>query len=307
MRTSSSTVSSAELVYLSGTVIHSLIHSLPKGTAYSIGIVLMVMMSGRLVQTKGSLARAVWPLVYHLKWGWHRVERALERGKLNIDDMIDQAYHWSLQHLEVEAVCLGPQKRHVMALDSSTIARLRSKLRNSDVWGKGYCHLAGRAVKAQVVAALVSVVLVRGTRLGLLRRLRFGSSAEAATKSLFTHLPALSGPCLIVVDAGIASKQQFATATPEMALAGRLRKNCCLRAVPHLQRQANRDVLSCMVRVFIRDVPNLKGKLTRSSVCLPNRGRFSSGAGASFIMRVTTRLLSTCSGSMTLPTRNLCW
>jgi hypothetical protein len=57
--------------------IHNLIHTLPKGTAYCIGIVLIVMMSGRLVQSKGSLARAVWPLVYHLKWGWHRVERAL--------------------------------------------------------------------------------------------------------------------------------------------------------------------------------------------------------------------------------------
>lgn len=171
MRPSSAPVSSAELVYLSAMAIHNLIHTLPKGTAYCIGIVLIVMMSGRLVQSKGSLARAVWPLVYHLKWGWHRVERALERGKLNIDDLIEQAYYWSLQHLEVEAVCLGPQKRQVLALDSSTIVRLRSKLRDSSAWGKGYCHVAGRAVKAQVVAALVSVVLVRGTRLGLLRPL----------------------------------------------------------------------------------------------------------------------------------------
>ena len=45
-------------------------------------IVLVVMMTGRLVQSKASLARAVLPLVLQLKWGWHRVERAMERGQV---------------------------------------------------------------------------------------------------------------------------------------------------------------------------------------------------------------------------------
>jgi hypothetical protein len=87
-------------------------------------------------------------------------------------------------------------------------------------------------VKAHVVAALVSVVLIRGVRLGLLRRLRFGDSAEAATDRLFAALPQEDGPYLVIVDAGMASKEQFATATREHALAGRLRKNCCLRRAP---------------------------------------------------------------------------
>jgi hypothetical protein len=212
--------------------INNLIQTLPKGTAYCIGIVLIVMMTGRLVQSKGSLARAVLPLVIHLKWGWHRVERAMERGKVSMDRLIEQAYGWCLHHLEVEAVRLGPYRRRLLALDSSTIARLRSKLRDSELWGKGYCHLAGRAVKAQVVAALVSVVLIGGVRLGLLRRLRFGNSAETATERLFAALPQADGPYLIIVDAGIASKEQFAAATAEHALAGRLRKNCCLRRAP---------------------------------------------------------------------------
>ena len=68
-------------VYLTAAAISSLIQSLPSGTAYCIGIVLIVMVTGRLMQHKGSLVRAALPLVLHLEWGWHRVERAMERGK----------------------------------------------------------------------------------------------------------------------------------------------------------------------------------------------------------------------------------
>jgi hypothetical protein len=60
-------------VYLTAAAIDSLIQSLPSDTAYCIGIVLMVMMTGRLMQHKGSLARAALLLVLHLRWGWHRV------------------------------------------------------------------------------------------------------------------------------------------------------------------------------------------------------------------------------------------
>lgn len=225
-------VSSAELVYLSAMAINSLIRPLPVGTAYCVGIVLIVMMSGCLVQAQGSLARAVLPFVLHLKWGWHRVERALERGKLQLDEMIDQAYHWSLSHLEVEPVRLGPLGRQLLAVDSSTIARLRSKTRASGIWGKGYCHVADRAVRANLVAAAVSIVSIRGVELALLRRLCFGDSPETAIAALFEQLPVGDGPYLVVVDAGLASKAQFAAATAEHALAGRLRRNCCLRCAP---------------------------------------------------------------------------
>ena len=55
----------ANPVYLAAAAIGSLIQTLPSGTAYYIGIVLIVMMTGRLMQHKGSLARAVLPLVIH--------------------------------------------------------------------------------------------------------------------------------------------------------------------------------------------------------------------------------------------------
>jgi hypothetical protein len=51
----------ADPVYLMAAVISSLIQSLPSGTAYCIGIVLIVMGTGRLMQHKGSLARAALP------------------------------------------------------------------------------------------------------------------------------------------------------------------------------------------------------------------------------------------------------
>ena len=107
-------------------------------------------------QNKGSLARAACPLVTHLEWGWHRVERAMQRGHLCLDNLIEQAYEWSLQHLDVEPLRLGPLQRDVLAADTSTVARLRSQHRTSGVWGKGYSHQAGRAVRANLVAALVS-------------------------------------------------------------------------------------------------------------------------------------------------------
>jgi hypothetical protein len=47
----------ANPVYLTAAAIGSLIQSLPSGTAYCIGIVLMVMMMGRLMQHKGSLGK----------------------------------------------------------------------------------------------------------------------------------------------------------------------------------------------------------------------------------------------------------
>ncbi|HZC02209.1 MAG TPA: hypothetical protein VE844_12885 [Gammaproteobacteria bacterium] len=222
----------AHSVYLTAGAINSLIQTLPSGTAYCIGIVLIVMMRGRLMQHKGSLARAVLPLVIHLRWGWHRVERAMERGKFLLDGLFDRAYEWCLTQLDVEPVRLGCQQREVTALDSSTIARLRCRVGKAALLGKGYCHRAGRAVRANIVAAAVSVGLIHGVRLGLVRRVRFGASCEAAVSKLFADLPKSAAARLIIVDAGIATKEQFATATAHDALLGRLRRNCKLRCAP---------------------------------------------------------------------------
>src|SRR5207302_8810112 len=83
----------------------------PSGTAFCIGVVLIVMMTGRLVQTKGSLARAVLPFVVHLRWGWHRVERAMERGKFSLDALFDLAADWCLRQVPVEPGRLGTAQR----------------------------------------------------------------------------------------------------------------------------------------------------------------------------------------------------
>jgi hypothetical protein len=122
-------------VYLTAAAINSLIQTLPSGTAYCIGVVLIVMMTGRLMQHKGSLARAVLPFVIHLRWGWHRVERAMERGKLLLDGLFDRAYEWCLTQLDVEPVRLGCHQREVTALDSSTIARLRCRVGRAALLG----------------------------------------------------------------------------------------------------------------------------------------------------------------------------
>lgn len=210
---------------------HSLIQTLPAGTAFGIGIVFIVMMTGRLVQTKGSLARAVFPFVAQLRWGWHRVERAMERGKWSLDAVFDRAHDWCLANLPVVPVRLGEEQREGHAIDSSTIARLRAGTRLA-LAGKGYCHRAGRAVRANIVAALTQVVIIGGGRLGLVRRTRFGSSCQEAVERLCADLSPAAGKRLLVVDAGIATKEQFAAATAQEALLGRLRINPKLRCAP---------------------------------------------------------------------------
>jgi hypothetical protein len=204
---------------------------LPSGTAFCIGVVLIAMMTGRLVQTKGSLARAVLPFVVHLRWGWHRVERAMERGKFSLDVMLDRVYDWCLVQLPVEPVRLGSAQREINAIDSSTIARLRAGKRLA-LAGKGYCHRAGRAVRANIVAALTTVVWIQGVRVGLVRRTRFGASCDEAVGRVFEDLPPPPNKRLLVVDAGIATKEQFSQATQQDALLGRLRINTKLRGVP---------------------------------------------------------------------------
>jgi len=226
-------------VYLAASAINTLLCGLPAGTAYFIGVVLITMMTGQLVQHQGSLARAAWPFVAHLRWGWHRVERALERGVLCLDGLCDRAVAWSLEHLPVEPVRLGSERRTVHAIDSSTIARWRSR-KASPVLGKGYCQRAQRAVRANIVAALTSVVRIRGVRVGLVRRTRCGNTCEAAVAALFRDLPPSADKRLFSVDAGIATTEQFAAATEHDALVGRLRKNVSLRRAPVPHRRGQR-------------------------------------------------------------------
>ena len=173
----------ANPVAIAASAVNYLLQKLPSGTAYCIGIVLTVMMTGRLVESKGSLARAVLPFVFHLKWGWHRVERAMERGKVPLDELFDLALEWCFANLPVEPIYIGTKKREVNAIDSSTIARWRAQV-GMDLLGKGYYHRAGKAVKSNIVAVVTTIVIIAGVRVGLVRRVRFGTSCESAAPQL---------------------------------------------------------------------------------------------------------------------------
>lgn len=209
-----------------------MIRVLPAGTAYFIGIVLITMFTGQLVHYHGSLARAALPYVLQLRWGWHRVERAMERGKVSLDALFDRAFTWCCECVPVEPVRLGKEQRTVHAIDSSTVARLRANKQRSALLGKGYCQRAQRAVPANLVAALTTVVLIGGVRVGVVRRTRFGATCQEAVAKIFADLPASPEKRLFSVDAGIATIEQFRAATERDALVGRLRKNVTLRRAP---------------------------------------------------------------------------
>jgi len=227
-------------MYLAAGAVNNLVRALPAGTAYFIGIVLITMFTGQLVHHQGSLARAALPSVVHLRWGWQRVERALERGKFSLDALCDRALTWCLEGLPVEPGRLGSEPRTVPAVDSSTVARLRANKKRCALLGKGYCHRAQRAVQANLVAALTTVVLIGGVRVGLVRRTRFGATCQEAVAKVFADLPESTEKRLFRVDAGIATIEQFRAATERDALVGRLRKNVALRRAPHPRRPGQR-------------------------------------------------------------------
>jgi hypothetical protein len=229
----------ASPVYLAAQAVNNLVRGLPRGTAYFIGIVLITLFTGQLVHPQGSLARAVLPYVVQLRWGWHRVERALERGKVSLDALCERAFTWCLACLPVEPVHLGREQRTGHALDSSTLVRLRSRKART-LLGKGYDQRAHRAVRANIVAALPSVGRIKGIRVGLVRRTRFGPSCEAAVAALFQDLPPSAEKRLFSVDAGIATVAQFAAATDHDALVGRLRKKVAVRHAPRRRGQCGR-------------------------------------------------------------------
>ncbi len=198
------------------------------------------MFTGQLVHHRGSLARAALPYVVHLRWGWHRVERVMERGKVSLDTLFDRAFTWCFECLSVEPVRLGQERRTVHAIDSSTVVRLRANKARCALLGKGYCHRAQRAVPANIVAALTTVVLIRGIRVGVVRRTRFGATCQEAVARVFADLPESPEKRLFSVDAGIATIEQFRAATVHDALVGRLRKNGTLRRAPHPKRPGKR-------------------------------------------------------------------
>jgi hypothetical protein len=227
-------------VYLAASAVNTLLRGLPAGTAYFIGVVLITMFTGQLVHHQGSLARAALPYVVQLRWGWHRVERAMERGKVSLDALFDRALTWCLEGLPVEPVRMGRERRTVHAIDSSPVVRLRANKKRCALLGKGYCPRAQRAVQANLVAALTTVVLIRGVRVGLVRRARFGVTCQEAVANVFAGLPESPEKRLFSVDAGIATVERFQAATERDALVGRLRKNVALRRAPQPKRPGRR-------------------------------------------------------------------
>jgi hypothetical protein len=247
-------------VYLAASAVNNLVRALPAGSAYFIGIVLITMFTGQLVHHQGSLARAALPYVVHLRWGWHRVERAMERGKVSLDALFDRAFTWCLACLPVEPVRLGSEQRTVHAVDSSTVARLRANKERCALLGKGYCQRAHRAVQANLVAALTTVVLIGGIRVGLVRRTRFGGTCQEAVANIFADLPASAEKRLFSVDAGIATIAQFRAATEQDALVGRLRKNVTLRRAPAPKRPGKRGRSALHGPVVHPGVPRPEGR-----------------------------------------------
>src|SRR5215831_1602928 len=113
----------------------------------------------------------------------------MERGKFQLGALFDGAFQWCADQLEVEVVRLGKLEREGISLDSSTIVRLRCQVGKAELLGKGYWHRAGRAVRGNIVAAAVSIVVIRGVKINLVRRVRFGVSCEAAVETLCDDLP----------------------------------------------------------------------------------------------------------------------
>jgi hypothetical protein len=184
---------------------------------------LRVMMPGRLMPYKGRRARAVLPCVVHLPWGWHRVARAMERGKGKRDDVFAGAFPWGADQRDMAVVRLGALEREGISLDRATLARRRCQVGTADRCGTGSGHRARRAVRGPIVAAAVRVAWMRGVRGGLVRRVRCGVRWEAAVEKRLHDGPKSPGHPRVVVDAGIAATGQWADATPERAVLGRWR------------------------------------------------------------------------------------
>ncbi|MDJ0679087.1 MAG: hypothetical protein QNJ18_04405 [Xenococcaceae cyanobacterium MO_167.B52] len=90
--------------------------------------------------------------------------------------------------MPVQPVKLGEKQREVLAIDSSTIARWRAKV-GMELLGKGFHHRAGKAIKANIIAAVTTVVFTSGVGVRLVRRVRFGDScAQSCCLQGFTQI-----------------------------------------------------------------------------------------------------------------------
>ena len=269
----------ASPVYLAASAINNLITGLPAGTAYFIGVVVVTMFTGQLVQHQGSLARAAWPDVVHLRWGWHRAHRAMERGQLCVDTLFDRALAWSLERLPVEAVRLGSECRSVHAIDSSTIARLRANPQKCALLGKGYCHRARRCVPANIVAVLTTVVIVNGVRVGLVRRSRFGATGEeAVAKYLPTCHQAQTRACLVSMP-GLPPKTNSSARLSAMHWSGGCAKTSRCGAHPGPDGWDNAVARHCTGRCCIQERTEWKAALMKTSACRSKDVRCESGGG----------------------------
>lgn len=220
-----------QAVYLAAEALKRVVSPLSKATGYWVIVILVTMMTGRLVASKGSLARAVQPLVWGVKWGWHRAHRAMERGKIKIEEMLEEMNEWCMSSLEVEEIKIGRYQREVLAVDTSTIARLRSSSK-LELAAKEYWTKVGKAVKCNVVAVASKIVMIKGIRVGLSYKVKMTCSAESAIEEVFGELRKTARKKLILIDAGIASKEEFSRATEKEALVGRLRINQKMRCEP---------------------------------------------------------------------------
>jgi hypothetical protein len=170
-------------VYLATSALKNVVKSLSKVTVYWRVIILVTMMIGQLVANKGSLARAVQPLVWKVKWGWNRAHRSLESRKVLIEEMLEQANLLFMNNLELEEIKLGEKQRQVIALDTSVIARMRSgKKLGSEA--KEYCTKIGKAVKSNVVAVASKILMIKGIRLALPQQIKMTKSGESAVEEV---------------------------------------------------------------------------------------------------------------------------
>lgn len=167
----------------------------------------------------------------HVRWGWQRVARAMARGTVGRAVLLAQADTWCVAHVPGEPGRVGREAREWVALDTSTIARRRAGARVA-LAGTGVCPRAGRAVRANIVAAAPSLVRSRGVRVGRVRRTRFRARCEDAVETLVPALPARERTRLIIVDAGLATPERCAAATDQEALRGRVRLNRTWRGAP---------------------------------------------------------------------------
>jgi hypothetical protein len=107
-------------------------------------------------------------------------------------------------------------------------------------WGKDIIIEQVRQYRLTSLPSSQKIVFIAGIRVGLVRRVRFGTSCEAAVAAVFDDLPKGQTNRLLVVDAVRATQQQFAAATEQNALVERLRTNCKLRCAPVLQEKGKR-------------------------------------------------------------------